>query len=84
MKFFKENYHKHLIIGALIGYVLTLTYSGVPTPIQLFLTAFIVGVFATMWEWGWNMKNASPIDYWDVFWSVIGALVINIIILIVK
>ena len=79
--FFKQNYHKHLLVGAFIGWVLTLTYSGVPLLIQLFLTGFISGVLATMWEWGWNMYNASKIDYEDVKYSIIGALITHILIL---
>ena len=80
--FFKQNYHKHLLVGAGIGWVLTLTYAGVPLLIQLFLTGFISGVIATMWEWGWNMYNSAPIDYEDVKYSIIGALITNIIIII--
>jgi hypothetical protein len=80
--FLKQNYHKHLLVGAGIGWVLTLTYSGVPLLIQLFLTGFISGVIATMWEWGWNMYNSAPIDYKDVKYSIIGALITNIIIIL--
>ena len=81
--FFKQNYHKHLLVGAFIGFVLTLTYAGVSILIQLFLTGFISGVFATMWEWGWNMYNSAPIDYEDVKYSIIGALITNILILFI-
>jgi len=81
--FFKQNYHKHLLVGALISMLLSLTYSGVPLLIQLFLTSFVTGVIATMWEWGWNMYNSAPIDYKDVKWSIIGALTTNIIILFI-
>jgi len=81
--FFKQNYHKHLIVGALISMLLSLTYSGVPLLIQLFLTAFVTGVIATMWEWGWNMYNSAEIDYKDVKYSIIGALITNIIFLVV-
>ena len=81
--FFKQNYHKHLLVGAFIGWVLSLTYSGVPLLIQLFLTAFVTGVIATMWEWGWHMYNSAPIDYKDVKYSIIGALITHILILVV-
>jgi hypothetical protein len=71
-KFFKERYHLHLIVGALIGLILTFTYAGVPVFIQYFLTMFVTGIIATIWEWGWAMKG-NPVDKWDVIWSIIGA-----------
>jgi hypothetical protein len=81
--FFKQNYHKHLLVGAFIGWVLTLTYAGVPLLIQLFLTCFVSGVIATMWEWGWNMYNSAEIDYQDVKYSIIGAGITNILIILI-
>lgn len=69
----------HVIIGAAIGLVLSLTFDGVPFVLQLLITAFIMGVIGTMWEWGWQMYNKSFIDYNDVLRGGIGALVVVII-----
>jgi hypothetical protein len=73
--FFKQNYHLHLLGGALIGWVLSMTFEGVPIVIQYFITIFVSGITATGWEWFWKIKNNSPIDYRDVFWGVVGAVV---------
>ena len=70
----------HYLIGAIISILLFLTYDGVPFPIQLFLTTFIMGVIGTMWEWGWYMYNKSIIDYYDVLRGVAGALLSLIIL----
>jgi hypothetical protein len=72
----------HILIGAALGWVLSLTYSGVPIPIQIFLTVFVIGVIGTMWEWGWHMYNKSVVDYLDVVRAVIAGLVVNIFLLI--
>ena len=81
----KEQFRNalHILIGAALGWVLSLTYSGVPIPIQIFLTVFVIGVIGTMWEWGWNMYNKSVVDYLDVVRAVIAGLVVNIFLLIV-
>ena len=70
----------HFIIGAIIGILLFQTFDGVPFPIQLFLTTFVMGVIGTMWEWGWHMYNKSIIDYYDVLRGVLGALLSLIIL----
>jgi hypothetical protein len=75
----KQNFHKHFIGGLFIAFLLNLTYSGIPLLVQFFISAFITAVIATMWEWGWEMYSKAPVDYWDVKWSVIGALVIQLI-----
>jgi len=69
----------HILIGAGLGWVLSLTYSGVSIPIQIFLTVFVIGVIGTMWEWGWNMYNKSVVDYLDVVRAVAAGLVVVII-----
>ena len=66
----------HVIIGAAIGLVLSLTFNGVIIPAQIFFTVFIIGVGGTMWEWGWQMYNKSKIDYLDVVRAVLAGLVV--------
>jgi hypothetical protein len=73
----------HILVGAVLGWLLFKTYSGIPIPIQIFLTVFVIGVLGTMWEWGWNMYNGSEIDYLDVVRAVAAGLVVNIFLLIV-
>jgi hypothetical protein len=72
--FLKQNYHLHLLGGALIGWVLSLTFSGVPIVIQYFITIFVSTLLGIGWEWGWTAYNKSPIDYRDVFWGVVGSI----------
>ena len=73
--FLITNYHKHIFLGGLIGMILSLTYSGVPIPIQIFLTLFVTGVIAVSWEWGWAAYNKSKPDYNDVYVAVVAALI---------
>jgi hypothetical protein len=73
----------HILIGAVLGWLLFKTYSGVPIPIQIFYTAFLIGVGGTMWEWGWHMATKSEIDKWDVVRAVAAGLAVNIFLLIV-
>ena len=70
----------HYLIGAVIGILLFQTFDGVPFALQLLITAFIMGVIGTMWEWGWQMYNKSYIDYNDVLRGAIGALVTVLIL----
>lgn len=70
----------HYIIGALIGFILFQTYTGISLYIQLFFTNFIVGVASVGWEWGWKMYNDSEIDYNDVFRGIAGADLIILIL----
>lgn len=65
----KNNYYAHLIIGLIIGIILSTTFEGVPTFIQYFLTTFVATVSGIAWEWFWKMYNDSEIDYRDVLWG---------------
>jgi len=64
----------HGVVGAVLGYLLSLTFGGVPLSIQIFLTIFVVGIIGIMWEWFWKMYNHSEIDYLDVVRAVVPAL----------
>lgn len=72
--FIKQHWHWHLLVGALIGWVLTKTFSGVPIPIQIFLVIFISGAIGTLWEWIFGALGKAKVDYRDVLFGVIGAL----------
>ncbi len=69
----------HILIGAGLGYLLSLTFNGITFFIQLFLTAFVVGGLGVFWEWAWKAYNKSEIDYYDVLRAVIPALIVVII-----
>jgi len=73
--FIRNNYHKHIFLGALFGMIISTTFSGVPIPIQLFLTVFCTGSICTIWEWFWGMVNGSKVDYKDVYYGVGAALI---------
>ena len=82
MKLFKNKHFRnflHILIGAILGYILTLTYNGVPFIVQLFITTFVVGGIGVMWEWFWRIKTLSEIDYNDVIRAVVPAILINIL-----
>jgi hypothetical protein len=70
----KNNYHLHLVIGLIIGIILSTTFEGVPIFIQYLITTFIATVSGIAWEWFWKMYNNSEIDYRDVFWGAIGSI----------
>jgi hypothetical protein len=66
----------HILIGATIGYLMSLTFSGVPLLAQFFFGALFSGVLGTMWEWVWQMYNKSVVDYKDVARAVIPCLIV--------
>jgi hypothetical protein len=70
----KNNYHLHLVIGLIIGLILSTTFEGVPIFIQYLITTFIATVSGIAWEWAWKMYNNSEIDYRDVFWGTLGSI----------
>ena len=70
----KNNYHLHLVIGLIIGIILSTTFEGVPIFIQYLITTFIATVSGIAWEWVWKMYNNSEIDYRDVFWGTLGSI----------
>jgi hypothetical protein len=73
--FLKANYHKHLLLGGLIGMVINTTFSGVPVFLQLFLTIFVSGLLGGMWEAAWAAYNGTKPDIKDVFYTVLAALI---------
>ena len=68
------NYWKHFIGGGIIGVILSQTFNGVPIFWQFFITTFVTLVVGVMWEWFWKIYNKSAIDYYDVFWAIVGAV----------
>jgi len=77
----KEQFRNwlHVLVGLIIGLILSLTFDGVIIPAQIILTILAIGIPSTMWEWGWNMKTQSVVDYWDVARGVGAGLLIVII-----
>lgn len=81
-KFITENYYLHLLVGGFMGLVLSKTFDGVPLFWQFFFTIFVSFGLATMWEWLWEASGKAKVDYYDVMWTVIGAVSTLIYILI--
>jgi hypothetical protein len=76
-KLFKNKHFRnllHVVVGGLLGYLLSLAFDNIQLLVQLFLTVFVVGSLGIMWEWFWKMYNHSEIDYWDVIRAIIPAL----------
>lgn len=85
-KFIKNNYHKHLIIGALIGIVTSfvihiLGYDN--ASINLTVSAFIGLIAGVLWEGEQTYYYQSKWDWLDVIYSCVGSLVGSLIITLI-
>lgn len=74
----------HYIIGALVGLLLSLTYSGVILFARLFIGGLISIVLGLFWEWGWKMYNGNEIDNKDVLRAVVACELVIIVMYILK
>ena len=85
-EFLKNNYHKHLIIGALIGVFVSIglhLFNYNDTSINLACGAFI-GLFAgVIWEGEQTFRYKNKWDLMDVIYSGIGSLIGSIIITLI-
>jgi uncharacterized membrane protein len=81
----KNNYHKHLGIGILIG-VLTafiLNFTALENYMIIILTSFIGYVAGVIWEGEQTYRYNNVWDWWDVFFSGIGAGIGSLIIFVI-
>lgn len=64
----------HVLAGITLGYLLNLTFDGVP----LFARLALGGIFSTAigfgWEWFWAMYNGSKEDKFDAIRTIAGCL----------
>jgi hypothetical protein len=79
--FFKQNYHQHLLGGALsVTPIIWLLIRFDPSfDIGKIAQMFIAGLFAYcigfMWEWYNGKFHEAPFDYIDIWFTVLGALI---------
>lgn len=70
----------HVLAGITLGYLLNLTFDGVP----LFERLALGGIFSTAigfgWEWFWAMYNGSKEDKWDAIRTIAGCLITILIL----
>jgi hypothetical protein len=70
----------HVLIGVSLGYLLNLTFNGVPLIARLTLSGIFSAVIGFGWEWFWQMYNHSIVDKKDAYRTIAGC-VITILIL---
>lgn len=70
----------HILAGVTLGYLLNLTFDGVP----LFLRLVLGGIFSIAigfgWEWFWAMTTQSKEDKWDAIRTIAGCLITILIL----
>jgi hypothetical protein len=70
----------HVFAGITLGYLLNLTFNGVP----LFARLALGGIFSTAigfgWEWFWAMYNGSKEDKFDAIRTIAGCLITILIL----
>ena len=70
----------HVLAGITLGYLLNLTFDGVP----LFARLALGGIFSTAigfgWEWFWAMHNGSVEDKKDAYRTIAGCLITILIL----
>lgn len=70
----------HVLAGITLGYLLNLTFDGVP----LFARLILGGIFSTAigfgWEWFWAMTTQSKEDKWDAIRTIAGCLITILIL----
>lgn len=70
----------HIVAGVALGYLLNLTFDGVP----LFARLILGGIFSTAigfgWEWFWAMYNGSKEDKLDAIRTIAGCLITILIL----
>jgi len=77
-----ENFRDflHILAGVTLGYLLNLTFDGVP----LFFRLVLGGIFSTAvgfgWEWFWAMKTQSVEDKFDAIRTIAGCLITILIL----
>ena len=74
----QENYHKHLVIGAIIGaliaLILSITIAKELGFFSITLITTIISILPCMaWEWYFGRKNGAPFSVADIIAGVIGA-----------
>jgi hypothetical protein len=79
--FLKNNYHKHLGIGFLIGVLMGLLLNNLTDYIVVIIALFIGYCGGIIWEGEQTFKYNNDWDWNDVFYSAIGSGIGSLIIL---
>jgi VanZ family protein len=79
--FLKNNYHKHLGIGFLIGVLMALLLNNLTDYIVVIIALFIGYCAGIIWEGEQTFKYNNDWDWNDVFFSAIGSGIGSLIIL---
>lgn len=64
----------HVLAGITLGYLLNLTFDGVPLFARLVLGGIFSALIGFGWEWFWAMYNGSKEDKFDAIRTIAGCL----------
>ena len=70
----------HILAGVTLGYLLNLTFEGVPLFARLVLGGIISTAIGFGWEWFWAMYNGSKEDKFDAIRTIAGCLITILIL----
>jgi len=70
----------HILAGVTLGYLLNLTFNGVPLFARLVLGGIFSACIGFGWEWFWAMTTQSKEDKWDAYRTIAGCLITILIL----
>lgn len=70
----------HVLAGVSLGYLLNLTFDGVPLVLRLVLGAIFSIAIGFGWEWFWAMTTKSKEDEKDAYRTIAGCLITILIL----
>lgn len=65
----------HILVGVSLGYLLNLTFDGVPLIARLTLGGIFSAVIGFGWEWYWAMTTQSVEDKKDAYRTIAGCVI---------
>lgn len=70
----------HIFAGISLGFLLNLTFDGVPLFARLIICAIFSTAIGFGWEWYWAMQTQSIEDKKDAYRTIAGCLITIIIL----
>lgn len=70
----------HILAGVTLGYLLNLTFYGVPLYARFALGGIFSACIGFGWEWFWAMYNGSKEDEFDAIRTIAGCLITILIL----
>lgn len=70
----------HILAGVTLGYLLNLTFDGVPLFFRLALGGIFSAAIGFGWEWYWAMQTQSIEDKKDAYRTIAGCLITILIL----